>query len=260
VRVEIGAAWDRLNGGAIDINITSAFEALRAMSRNSYREDIGFGGIQMFEGSVLWDTRSQSVTFSDGRSLGRAGLVGRVFLDANGNGRRDPDEAPAADIRVRVGAQYELTDSTGAFEAWDLLPYEEQVVAVDSMSIDNPLWVPATPAFRVLPGPNAFERVDIPLVMAGGVSGQVVIGAGERSAAGVPVIIEHEETRAVVHTVTFSDGEFYVFGLRPGTYTLTIQPEYLDRIQGTAESVTLRVDPAAASVIVEDIVLGISVP
>jgi hypothetical protein len=260
IRVEIGAGWNRQEGAALEINITSAFDALRAMSRNAYRQDTGVDGLQMFEGSVLWDTRSQSVSFSDGRSLGRAGLVGFVFLDANADGRRDPDEAPANDIRVRIGAQTALTDSSGAFAAWDLLPYEPQTVSVDSMSLDNPLWVPATPATRVAVGPNAFERLDIPLVMAGEVSGQVVFGPGESPAASMPLIFENEETGATIRTAAFSDGAFYYFGLRPGTYRITVPAEYLERLAMTAEVVTFRMDPATGSVMIEGLVVRITTP
>ncbi len=257
VRVEMGGGWDRRFGATVEIGITTAFDALRAMSRNTYRSDGGLDGLQMFEGSVLWDTRSKSVGFADGRSVGRAGLVGAVFLDANANGRRDPGEEGASGVRVRVGAQSELTDSTGAFAAWDLLPYEPLIVAVDTMSLDNPLWVPARLAVRVAVGPNAFERIEIPMVMAGEVSGKVVYSVNERPAPGMPLVIESEEGRAVVRTAAFSDGAFYFFGLRPGSYRLAIPAEHLERLGVIAEPVTFRVDPAAGSTIIDDLVLRV---
>lgn len=214
--------------------------------------------MQLFEGSVLWDTRSRSIGFADGRSLGRAGLVGHVYLDVNGNGRRDVEEGAVQGVRVNVGAQSELTDSTGAFAAWDLLPYETQTIVVDTLSLDNPLWVPATAAIRVAVGPNAFERVDIPLVLAGEVSGMVVFGPGDRPAPSIPLVIQHEATGAAVRTAAFSDGAFYVFGLRPGTYQLSVPAEYLERAAMVADPVTFRLDPAAGATMLDDLVLRVA--
>jgi len=53
----------------------------------------------------------------------RATLTGEVFIDANGNGRRDPGETPLAGVRVLLsnGVQ-SLTDDQGRYTFRNLVP------------------------------------------------------------------------------------------------------------------------------------------
>lgn len=53
----------------------------------------------------------------------RGTVIGEVFLDANGNGRRDPDDSPLAGARVLLAnGQQTLTDEQGRYALRDLTP------------------------------------------------------------------------------------------------------------------------------------------
>jgi hypothetical protein len=115
-------------------------------------------------------------------------------------------------------------------------------VEVDTLSIADPLWVPASLVIRLGPGPNSYEAVDVGLLPASEAAGQVVFGDGRAGVGGVPVLLRHTGSGAVTRTVTFSDGSFYAIGLRPGEYEATVPAEILDRLGADQLPIRFRAD------------------
>lgn len=119
---------------------------------------------------------------------------------------------------MRIGPQVAQTDADGRFSVWDLVPFDPAAMEIDPLSLDGPLWMPAATCFTIVPTPNAYRHVELPLVPVGELSGTVIRGG--RPAAGVPVRMESANGFRL-STTTFSDGEVYVFGARPGRYRVT---------------------------------------
>ncbi len=242
-RVELEASWQRgVQGFGVSFGITTAFRAFRAVSQNAYTEGGGLRGTQLVEGSVLWDRNAGRVDFADGRSVGRAGLTGQVFLDENANGRRDRGE-PGYPIRVlRVGSWGVATDSLGRFALWDIVPFEAVTVEIDPLALDNPLWVPAHPVIELAPGPHRYNVLEIPLVRAGDVSGRVHLEG--RGIGGVRVMLRQLDTGAASEATTFSDGAFFFLGLVPGGYRIELDASQAAQLGVGAAPVEFTVDPA----------------
>lgn len=253
-RVELEASWQRgVQGFGISFGITTAFRAFRAVSQNAYSEGGGIRGTQLVEGSVLWDRNAGRVDFADGRSVGRAGLSGQVFLDENGNGRRDPGE-PGYPLRhLRVGSRGVATDSLGRFSLWDVVPFEAVMVAIDPLALDNPLWVPAYPVVELAPGPHRYNVLEIPLVRAGDVSGRVHLEG--RGIGGVRVRLRHLDTGSIAEATTFSDGAFFFLGLVPGDYRLELDELQAAQLGVTAQAAEFTVNPARDEVTFEGVEL-----
>jgi hypothetical protein len=230
---------------------------MRGVSRNIYNEATGVQGQQLIEGSILWDHQNKRLGFADGRSLGRAGISGEVFVDANGNGIRDVDEMGFPDLRLRLGSRGVTTDSLGKFSTWDVVPFESLLLEIDSLSIDTPLWVPATPLMSLSPGPNSFTYMQIPLVQAGEVSGTAVFEDGSVPAGGIHLVLEDPRSGLAIPTRTFSDGEFFLMGLRPGTYQLRVDDEQLRQLRMSSTPIEVVIDPSDGQVVVQGIVIRI---
>ena len=255
-RIDLETGWQRgARGFGLGLALTLAMPTVRAVSRSSYSRLAGVQGTHSAEGSVVWDRWTKRVVLGDGRGLGRAGLAGEVFLDSNGNGVRDVTEAAIEGLSVGVGAHRITTDSLGRFAVWDVIPFEAVIVRIDSADIDNPLWIPASPALSVYPQPNAFSWVGLPLVMGGEANGRVAFAATGRGAGGIRLLFSNLDTGEVVRTTTFSDGSFYVFGLRPGDYELTVTPEQAKRLGVSAAPVRLRVEISEAGIVLDNIVV-----
>ncbi len=244
VRIEVGANWLRGDAGlTYTVTVTSYFSAMRAVTSMVAPPGQPVSATQFLQGSVLWDRRTDRLAVAPGPSLERSGLYGRVFLDVNANGIRDAGEPAIANARVLVGSMSARTDSSGAYRVWDLVPFEPVIVSLDSVSLDSPLLVPLFARTSIVPGPNRFRTLDIPVVEAGIIEGRVVrSGAG---VGGVTLILTDRRTGTRRSLVTFNDGAFYLMGVKPGDYELTVEEQVLDALAVDAEPVRFSLTPTA---------------
>lgn len=239
VRLEVGVDWRRGFGGpTLNLQLSSYLNAIR-----SYTSAIAPVGQpaslnQLVQGSVVYNRASGRFNFSADPSLQRSGVAGRVFLDRNGNGRYDPDEPLVPSVRVQVGGYSAVSDSSGVYQLWDIVPFEPVMVTLDSLSFESPLWVPAQAVTRVLPAPNSYTSLDIPIVVGGVIEGSVTrdVGGGRQGVSGVALTIRNRETGEQRSITTFSDGSFYALGVKPGDYDLAVEPRVLDLLAVSAES------------------------
>jgi hypothetical protein len=247
VRLELGANWQRGDAGlTYTVTITSYFSALRAVTSISSPPGQPVSATQFLQGSVLWDRRTDRLGVAPGPSLERSGLSGRVYLDVNANGVRDVGEPAIGNARVLVGSRSARTDSSGAYRVWDLVPFEPVMVSLDSLSLDSPLLVPLFARTSIVPGPNRFRNLDIPVVEAGVIEGRVV-----RSGAGVGgvTLVLTDRRRGIQRTlVTFNDGGFYLMGVKPGDYELTVDEHVLDALAVDADPVRFSLAPTASGI------------
>ena len=247
VRVEMGTSWTRGSPGIVyHFFLTSYLSVFRSVTAVDARAGGATTGTQFVQGSLLWDRATGQVRTAPGPSLERAGVAGRVFLDQNGNGRLDPGEPAVPGVRVRVGTQSAVADASGVFRVWDVVPFETIFVSVDSLSLASPLTVPAYGSVSLVPGPNRFTLLDVAIVQAGVVEGRVV--ADGHGVPGVPLILQERRTGARREITTFSDGGFYVMGVKAGDYDLTVDPRALDVLGMEAVPVRLTLTPTATGV------------
>jgi hypothetical protein len=257
VRIEVGANWLRGNagGGALTytMTVTSYFSAMRAVTSVLAPPDQPVSATQFLQGSVLWDRRTDRLAVAPGPSLERSGLSGHVFMDVNANGIRDVGEPAIANARVLVGSLSTRTDSGGAYRLWDLVPFEPVMVSLDSASLDSPLFVPLYARTSIVPGPNRFRSLDIPVVEAGIIEGRVVRnGAG---VGGVTLILTARRSGTPRTLVTFNDGAFYLMGVKPGDYELTVEAQVLDALAVDAEPLRFSLVPTANGIGRSDLVV-----
>jgi len=258
VRLDIGGGWSRGQRGlALDVALSTNLPSLRAVSRGRYNAESGLEGSNLLEGSATYDRHLGRFEFGNGRLIGRARVVGRVYRDLNGNGRHEADEPGLAGVRLRVGSRGVTTDSLGRYSAWDLVPFEATSVEVDTLSIDDPLWVPAALVYRLVPGPNSYEAVDVALLPASEAAGRVVASDGGPGLGGVAVTLRHIGSGATIRVTTFGDGSFYAIGLRPGEYEASLPKEVLDLLKGRQRPTRFRIDPGAQGEVVDGIVIRV---
>ncbi len=225
VSLETGVVWQRgSRGPLVQVTLNTYLSAVRSYTTMSATAGAPATMSQSVQGSVLWDRAGGRLVAAPGPSIARAGIAGRVFLDRSQNGRRDPDEPPVPGVRVIVGSQPVVSDSNGAFRVWDLLPFEPVDVLVDSLSIDSPLLVPAFATATLVPNPNRFRTLDVPIVPAGVIEGRVwrVIGGVREPMGPLLLVLTDHRTGAHRRFASFSDGTFYLMGVKPGDYELAV--------------------------------------
>jgi hypothetical protein len=250
--VEAGATWARGLGTMLTMFVSTHLPTVRATTSVSAPSRGEAVVSQFVQGSVLYDPARRQVSFASGPSLERAGISGRVFLDGNGDGRWQPGEQPVSGVRVRAGFVTTLSDSSGRYRIWDLPAFEPVLVAVDTATLASPLWMPAYGSMSVETGPNRFRSVDIPIVPGGVIEGRVVRQTPDSIVAipGARLLLRRHGSSQTAGLVTFSDGGFYLIGVKPGDYELSVEPAVLGRLGLSAWPIAFTVpsDPDGATV------------
>jgi hypothetical protein len=142
---------------------------------------------------------------------------------------------------------------------WDLVPFVPLPVQVDSTTLPSPLWIPTIHHASIEAGPNRFEPLDVPLVTGGVLEGRIVWERpGGTSLPPVPIIVTNAKGTVVARAETFSDGEFVLFGVRPGTLTVQVDAAWLasQGLQSVSRTIALASTDDGATVRVAPMTLA----
>ncbi len=257
LEIEAGVTWTRGLGTSITMFVSTRLPSLRATTSVTARPGGDPSVSQFVQGSVLYDPDRRQVAFASGPSLERAGISGRVFLDVNGDRRWQAGEQTLYGVRVRAGFVTAVSDSSGRYRIWDLPAFEPVLVAVDTSTLASPLWLPAYNAVSVETGPNRFRSLDIAVVPTGVIEGRVVRQTVDSivPVAGARLLLRRHGSSQTTGLVTFSDGGFYLIGVKPGEYELSADPAVLTRLGLTAWPVAFTVPTAPEGATVDGLEL-----
>jgi hypothetical protein len=263
-RMDAGVAVQRGVRGTIStLALSRDLNALRSYTTANVSAGVT-SAVQSVQGSALLAPGERRPQFVTGPSLQRTGVTGIVFLDRNANGRRDPGEPPIPGVQVQVGSGLSSSDADGRYRVWDLMPFDPMPVVVDSTTMPSPLWIPVLRHNSIEAGPNRFEPLDIPVVAGGVLEGRVSwLREGATSLPPIPLLVLNAAGDVVTRTTTFSDGEFVLFGVRPGALSVRIDPAWLAE-QGLgavpAMPITLPASDEGATARVPVITIGTPAP
>lgn len=188
--------------------------------------------IQSARGSLMYDGKTNYVNAGNRSSIGRGGIILMPYLDINCNGKRDADEPKAFGLKVRVregNVQYVNKDTS--IHLFNLEPYTNYFIALDSNSFDNIAWRLAKKNYGVYIEANQFTLIEVPVTIAGEVSGMVYMtDKGKKGVEKINIFIYSNDKILVKRLQTESDGTFSFLGLPPGSYTARIDFEQLQRL------------------------------
>jgi hypothetical protein len=250
VRAELTSGWVKSEGGlGFSLAISATGSGVHSVGRVTQRADGRNATSAFAEGSVLWNESAERVEVSTGRTIGRGGVSGTVFIDENANGWLDPAEPRLPGVKVIVGSQAVRTDALGRYSAWDLAAFEAAEVAIDPESMPSPLLVPSAALAAVAVQPNGFRAVDLPVLRGVELMGRVLRAgsSGETGLGSVRVTLRERTSGRVHETLTFSNGEFYLMGLPAGEYAVSIPADVLELLDLALvdEEMTLHVPRAS---------------
>jgi hypothetical protein len=156
--------------------------------------------------------------------LGR--VSARVFLDSNGNGAFDPGETPVsgAQLLVNGSRRGEPTRFDGASLVADVAAAEPSDFSVLSESLQDPTWLAPRVARRLVPRAGNVAMIDLPLTIAGEITGTVVAKDGAQTpVSGIHLeLVDTRSSRVVRQVVSSFDGFYDVVGIPPGDYVLRL--------------------------------------
>jgi hypothetical protein len=236
VRLEAGGSWFTGTNVALSAFLAVDLPSVRAYTTVNRNTSGSYSANQYVAGSLLYDGTTRSVAFNAGPSVQLAGVSGTVFMDANANGKRDDGELVLPNVDVTVGLYSQKTNGRGQYRLWPLSAYDRVVAGVDTTTLASPLWIPAFSGIELSPLPNRFTALDIPVLSGGILEGRVTRASsdGMQGMAGVTLVLRHQATGKERRVTTFTDGSFYVMGLRPGDWVLQVDPLLLQGLRATS--------------------------
>ncbi len=257
-RIDAGVALQRGQRGPIGtLTLSRDLNAFRSYTSATVSQGAS-SAVQSVQGSALLTRGERRPQFVTGPSLQRTGVSGVVFLDRNANGRRDTGEPAVPGVQVQVGTGWSRSDSSGRYRVWDLVPFVPLPIVIDSTSLPSPLWIATILHPNIEAGPNRFEPLDIPLVAGGVLEGRVQWNRGAgTSLPPVPIVVTDARGWVVARAETFSDGEFVLFGVKPGMLTVRVDPAWLaaQGLRAATQTVSLASTDDGATAQVPAIVL-----
>ncbi|HUV30043.1 MAG TPA: hypothetical protein VMY05_02965 [Acidobacteriota bacterium] len=186
---------------------------------------------QLQRGSVRYDQDDRKLLFDRTNGVGYGTAVVRPYLDGNYNGRYDLGEEYLTGLRARIpGVSGRPRGKDRVYYYERLRPYDEYLLQIDEYSLDDPLLKPTNEAYQVTLNPNVVTPIDVPLVMAGELSGQVRrrLEYGDAGIGGMKLIVVNVSKDIMSEVTTFADGDYYYLGLLPGSYRVYIDPAQLE--------------------------------
>lgn len=183
-------------------------------------------------GSIGYNMQDKNLTFYNRNQVGRAGAVIRLFIDENNNNIFDANEETVKNAKIDISvADIKYLDN-GFIIAHDLIPYTVYDFQIREESIKNPLLISKQKIYSFVTEPNTFKPINIPLHIAGEISGKVyrIINNNKIPIAGLKIHIKNLTTNDDISFNTFSDGSYYFFGLIPSKYEIYADEEQLKSI------------------------------
>jgi hypothetical protein len=197
-------------------------------------------------GSVSYNMAANNLHFYERQQIGRSAAAFRMFIDENGNETFDEKEQLIEDAWLNIGTSVVRREGRGTILARELDPYTTYAATILEESIKNPVLIPKENKFSFTTDPNSIKQIDIPFYISGEISGVVSreIDSIKSNIAGMKLYIESIENNSIISVITFSNGSYYYFGLKPGQYRI-----YLDSDQ--IESLGLKSHPSLRLINIE---------
>lgn len=201
--------------------------------------------------------------FSSAQGATNYGAVSVLsFLDANGNGRRDPGEPPVSNVAFNVnGSRHPRLAGKDGVVLLDGLPQDVDAnISVATGSLEDPLMRPGLAGARFTPRRGHVARLEMPIVVFSEINGTAYRSQAGRKTelAGLRVELRDASGRVVKSLRTAYDGFFNMDGLPPGSYRLEV-PEAAARRLGAAPPppLTVVLSPEGSLLDGQDLILEV---
>lgn len=189
--------------------------------------------LQSARGSLLVNGESGYAGFNSRTNVGRGGLIMIPFLDLNDNGRKDRKEPKVNGLKLHVnGGRIEVSKKDTVVRIFDMEAFASYFIELDGNSFDNIGWQLEQKNLRVIVDPNQLKPIYIPVAVYSEASGTVNIENkfGTKGQGQIKVLFYNKDGIVEAQTQTESDGYYSHLGLRPGKYTIKIDPDQLTNL------------------------------
>lgn len=156
-----------------------------------------------------------------------------AFVDANGNGRRDPGETPVANVPLESQGPPVKTDGAGQALLTGLGAGSTARIRIKTDALDDPYTVPPADVVEFTPRPGRVTQIYYGFKAVGEVQLRLTLHKSDgarKGVSGLDVQLVSAKNIVVAEGRTEYDGTMYVEKLPVGVYTLRIEAEQSKRL------------------------------
>jgi hypothetical protein len=208
-------------------------------------------GLRLAFGLALDPSSNQVRATRPGVASGGSATV-NAFIDADGDGHRDADEAPVPGLRLAGGERIAVTGADGRAFVTGLGDSPVARLSVDMRAVDA-FYVQAPPDnIELAPRPGVVARIDYPFRPVGEVSARlwVVRANGQRTGLAA-VQARLTGARGAFAATSQYDGSLVFEAVPPGDYRLVLDPAQAAQLRMRLEgdtAVTVKPDGTASEI------------
>lgn len=194
--------------------------------------DLRFG-VTVAVGALFDSLTGAYVPVRTGAAAGGSALL-NVFVDKNANGVRDTDEVGLAGVNAQAGNWPGTTDKEGEAILSGLGDAAHARIHVDPESISDPYLVSPATTIEIVPHPGRVTVINYPLKALGEAAFRAVFtpaGGAPRGLSALEVQAFASDGTLVAEGRTEYDGALVFERLKPGTYTVRIDPDQAKRLK-----------------------------
>jgi cell division septation protein DedD len=205
--------------------------------------------VQSARGSLVFDAKTHLASANNRSSVGKGGILIVPFFDLNNNGHFDSGEPRVFGVSLHVsGGRIEINKHDSTIRVYDLEPFTNYYVEIDRNSFENMAWKVPKATISVAIDPNQFKLLEVPVIVAGEVSGMVYLedNTGQRGQGRILVGIYNQDGSFITSTLTESDGYFSYLGLKPGSFFVRIDINQLKKLEMNSKptSIYFKIEPS----------------
>jgi hypothetical protein len=189
-------------------------------------------GLQLSIGG-LFDPIKRRYRLTPPGSGAGGNIAVQAFEDVNGNGLRDPLEAPVPDLKIMSAGKEATTDADGQALAQGLGSGPKAILEVDPDSMKDPYLQLAKARWQFIPRPGRVAVANLAFVRAGEVTilAEFDSGAGKyRGLSALALQLLDAKGKVAFEGRSEFDGSLLAEGLAPGSYRVALDPEQASRL------------------------------
>jgi hypothetical protein len=213
------------NNFSISAGYDLPFSRVRVAS--SYSNNI-LGFSESAQGSLIFG--GDEVRVKNNSAMSKGAILLYPFLDLNNNGILDNDEKMVFVSSAKVsGGRAEISKKDFIVRLYDLNAFVNYTIEFSDTDLDYVSWRFKHKNYQILIDPNQYKQVYVPVVPVGEVSGTVYLKTKKnlRGQSRVRLQIYDEIGTKVAETMSEFDGYYNYLGLKPGTYSVTVDKTQL---------------------------------
>lgn len=199
------------------------------LSGNASRSDTRLSLDQSASGHLFWVGSGGGLQLNAQPVPGETGILLRPFVDANHNGRRDELEYAVLGLGVEAkGGRVEEQPRDSVILVKGLQASREVRLEFTPGFFEDIFWEPAYQSAAVVPDPNQYKRIDIPVLPYHEIYGYLQPDGADAQARimAAVVYLYDRDGKLLTQAYPERDGYFSFTQIRPGRYWLTMNPQY----------------------------------